>query len=92
LVKKTGEHHRTVTSHWQTLSLNVSSTPRHERHTYWRWVSFCFKIPDVFRFKKTNSQKQYYWKIHLCLNCKPFMTVSLNDIGELWEAIGYKEK
>jgi hypothetical protein len=40
-------------------------------------------MPDVFRFKKTNSQKQYYWKIHLCLNCKPFMTVSLNDIGEL---------
>ena len=32
LVEETGENHRPVTSHWQTLSHNVvSSTPRHER-------------------------------------------------------------
>ena len=32
LVKETGENHRPVASHWQTLSHNdVSSTPRHER-------------------------------------------------------------
>jgi hypothetical protein len=32
LVKETGENHRPVVSHRQTLSLNVvSSTPRHER-------------------------------------------------------------
>jgi len=34
LVEETGvpgENHRPVASHWQTLSHNVSSTPRHER-------------------------------------------------------------
>jgi len=32
LVEETGENHRPVISHWQTLSRNVvSSTPRHER-------------------------------------------------------------
>jgi hypothetical protein len=32
LVEETGENHRPVASHWQTLSHNVvSSTPLHER-------------------------------------------------------------
>jgi len=32
LLEETGENHRPVASHWQTLSYNVvSSTPHHER-------------------------------------------------------------
>jgi len=34
LVEETGEHHRHVVCHWQTLSHNViSSTPHHARNS-----------------------------------------------------------
>ena len=59
LVEETGENHKPVTSHWQTLSHNVvSSTPRHDQHSksnHWWWQALIVVNPTTIYYHGHNG-------------------------------------
>ena len=77
LVEETGENHRPVASHWQTLSHNVVlSTPHHECQHRWPTILFFFIISIPWGYYIIVSASTltwfiryiYYWKIQFLDN------------------------